>query len=437
MKYLVADLTRANPGSEARLLAPFVKADDVAGIWVVGFEHQSEPIAAAAPQAEFVALRSNAHYTEIVADVVKTVDARLAEADGATPIVDDLEVLSFHSAVLALSQRYTEQTPIPVQFVAWMDAIRDAQSADGHSVTAWPEELMSAEEACSIFKATLEESPRPIRMSELRFALARVDERFDKSYSSASAMPGLLKLLVEMAKERNFLRIEMTRPNDVNPFLHPLQRKSEGKKGQEATDGATQADERSRMMEQILRARNLGPFSRIRALLFDKLEEASAQSVTLERMIATCINSTRDECGQRGYPWRAVRQFVVTLMQRRPIALDQSGAVIVPNTLGRLETVSGLRENWRMDWEGELVVALVQEMDDLHPAYDTVNLALLLHHTGEPDVCTRVHEVVAHLIRTGRVCEDEGTEHLRTVDDTVEKPESGLRSVPRQSGGEG
>jgi len=405
MKHLIADLTRANPGSEARLLAPYLSADDLSGLWLVHYERQTEIADKLSPNAKKLVLRNNAHYTEVVAKVVATIDARIDEATGATPMAAELLVLSFHSSVLALSKRYFDKSTLPVRILSWTDAYQQSARESEWGEFWWPENFMSPEEACSVLENALRQHAR-VRMSELRFILAAEDGRFDKGDSVASATPGLLKQLVSLAQKKNLIRVEMTRPGDVNPVLHTVKPMVRTEAPSAKSNGAKKSDVRSRDMERILRGKNLGPFSRIRGALFDKLEDAARQNESLERTISTCVEATRLEQNSTGYPWRVVQQFVITLMQRRPIALSNSGEPITPTLLGRAEVVGGLREGWRLEWEGELIVALLEDMQDLHPAFDMVNLALMLHHTGEPATIVQVHEVLAHLARQKRIYED-------------------------------
>jgi hypothetical protein len=129
----------------------------------------------------------------------------------------------------------------------------------------------------------------------------------------------------------------------------------------------------------------------------------SAGPTTVGELLMRTIDLTRSGEGERNrYPWRAVREFLIHLLSRRPILLTADGNPIAP-TFGTLEKqVADLVPTWRLDLDGELLIELATRIPDLQLA-DANGIAGALFFDRSVEAESHVSATISHLLKEGRL----------------------------------
>jgi len=408
MRLVIADLTKAHPGSESGLLRSLLSTGYSQGpVILVCHEGQASGLSTVSPQANVKVLPDSAHYTDVMLAVVDLIDEQVKS----TSLADELTILSFHAAVLQLQPRYAKVADLRIRCGTWGNFFRNYGPPREPQGTAWPADFMPKEEAVQVLCTALARYAAPVQLCDLRTVLVSVDSKFAKESSSAAATPGLLKQLVTYGSYLGRVRVQYRGEDKANPLVSLVEK--QGTESSAVEYKTTQSAEKlSKRMEAHLRPKKLGPFAQLREELFNNLESAAKAKLTLREVIAKAVTVTREDRGGGQYPWRDVQEFLITLMKRRPIALDDSDKVIIPDSTGRGTVVSSLRSNWRREWEGEILVGVIEEINDIDVAYAAPDFALLLYHTADTRRCTYVDELLSDLVKSGRLFEDSRTGYL-------------------------
>ena len=448
MNYIIADITRAWAGSEASLLRAMLQLYEnveSSNITIVCYQDQQNAANLVKMDFHIHSLPRGVHYTQIAENVWSLI---YPEIDGLSKS-DQILILSFHTEVLKLESRIEPHFKPYISFIHWSTATGgiSPEKSIVSKRALWPEEVISRNEALSILTEALQneralERSSAIRQADLRFYIGQIDNRLSKSGPLGST-PGLIKLLVESAESRQLIEVDRS-TDKVNPFIWIRNAKLKSP----AKDKSVQPDlisgkskSRSQEYMDILRTRDLGPFSSIRETLYDCLESVvrkgnrkRARPITIMTTLGAAIDETIAICNNTNnkgkidaerFPWRRVRQFLINIMIRRPVLLNEHKQIVAPSFSSVAMIVTGLKENWRNDLEGELIIALVESGIGIH-LVDTPSLAgaLFVSRTDKDE--HRIGEIIQYLLNEKRLIESGAPHYRLEIPFSTQSPQESL-----------
>lgn len=458
MKTVVADLTSAKAGSESRLLETLVSAfpDDVEGIHVVCLTHQ-QPIISMRFADRIRTLSAEMHYTQIAAYIQKEfIDSFTAQS----PTNDSsLSVISFHTAVLGLVAYLPPPLRVRVEFIRWTRLFGPSASSGAPGskemltqaiANLMPENELLGAVTRMLTHSKATDSRSALLMSDMRALLEREDPRFKKS-NPAAAVHGLIGGVIELAQQRGLVVVDRS----VNRFNSPVWLTGNGsttpeslntpgtataengsfplavsdeviagrnpsepviptaEAGQNGPQQTEKVESRSDHFVASLRRQSLGPFSRVRKQVFDTIDQLVKNPDprrTASGLIRDSVETVHQQLKLSGdtngeFPWRRVREFVRELLVRRAVLLDVDGKPVTPSFQTLSTEVVGLSPDWRLELDGELILALIRDGMKLHMG-DLGFLAGALFNERTNEGETQVEAMLEHLIRSRRITED-------------------------------
>ncbi|MEZ4297037.1 MAG: hypothetical protein R3B70_18880 [Polyangiaceae bacterium] len=439
---MLADITRSNSGSEQYLVGRAIQRCDVLGDAVLHLfcrESQLPAVNLSVANTTIVSDSAN-HY--FIQQKISDVLSHLLQHG-----VQEVEVYTFHAVVFKLQDKFrSSDGTAAAQIHPWSQLSVPGFATTGPraispttSTRHWPVDFMPVDEALKILSKALASQNERVRMTDLRALLTYQDDRFRKSAPGAGA-PGLISMLVHQAEDAGVLSVD--RSDMTNPFLRLLKggagletraHSADGKRlssppastpmagppssrrtsaGPTSRHGmasvtATRRDadgkSRSQHFIDVLRSRELGPFSKIRQTLYDSLEEVMLGApILLGSLLTDVVEMTRSKSSGIEYPWRRVRNFLIQLLSREIVLLDESGDPTPPTFSTLTRKIVRLREHWRLDFEGSLLTAIIEGAGDVCLA-DTPPLAGALYLNRSTDHESKIHECIQRLLLRGRV----------------------------------
>jgi hypothetical protein len=367
--------------------------------------------------------------------------AKVIEGDYVSPAVASpdvsLVVVTFHSAVLDIQSSLTPNDLTRVKFVRWQGLFPSAKpavsdkGAAGRALAA----LMGHDDALAAIKRVLQrasaiDSTTGMQLAKLRPLLESEDSRFKKT-SDAAKVSGIVGAVVQLAEERGLIASDRAAGPHFKVWLKPAGLASNGEaevreeaggnpdaKQAEDVDSPAPATrkavsterQRSDIFVDSLFRQGLGPFSRVRPLLYDKFNDAvaagpkSATALLGEAVAATRNDAPATKAGEKEIPWRKVKEFLRALLERCAILLtnEHKSSPSVLSFENLRVPIIGLTPDWRLKLDGELVVALMKDGVKLHLG-DVPHLAGALFNARTDASEEKTAEVVELLIKSKRV----------------------------------
>ncbi len=392
---IIADITKAHPGTEKFLLNTLKQQNERGKLILVFCLFAQLSTIKSLSDLQIQKTYDILDHDAVTHDIFIFIGELLKTADQQT-----VSIYSFHRNVLLLRKFFPEN----IETLHWPKANKKPSQ--------WPEQFMPLQEAISKVAMVLEELEATdiisaIRASELRGYLTGKDKRFDKNYPGANS-PGLISSLIDEAQSKGLLTKELKR-NDPNAYIYmakPTERPiSNSKKIIESSISGMYID--------VLSKNNLGPFSRIRNILFQELSaQINKQNhPTANEAINGAINSakeylTNNQKVHNGFPWRKVRVFLVTLLSRNAILKGNTEYFHYSFTTSS-ELVFGLQESWIEILESDLIYALVQHEVNIHIA-DIPQLSGAIFLSREDKEQDRINQLIMRLINEKKLVDDHG-----------------------------
>lgn len=336
----------------------------------------------------------------------------------------DLVVCSFRPEVWAL-----QYVPMPgrvarkVEFPTWrpflsliLDATGSALFRVGANGRAWPEALMPLSEALEKLRSGLAKRGGSVHQNQLRGLLKEQDERFSKDNPTAAA-PRLISTLMNLAKDANLVKIEGEVPGDqlvqlvsaapAAKTLARLQGDQIVAQLQNPVNSVIESRNGTDFYTSVFEAQKMGPFANLRGHFFDSLERALPDTLSVEQIISRCLRETKAAYvksggSEKNLPWATVRRFFETLLSRRPVLLDGSGALIYPSFAHAQTIVLRLADDWRLELEGELILFLLEKGQKIEYT-DVPALTGAMCMTRDDEDRERVIKLIDHLRATKRI----------------------------------
>jgi hypothetical protein len=405
MRIVIADVTRANPGTESSLLDRLRDhLADVGELIVVARSDQSPTFE---PQHS-IRRAEPYHYTNVVRMVSDILAEKLDTPD------TTVTVYSFHVAVVDLKSTLAGEARTRCNFFPW-SALNylgtRAPSALARPFRApqlqtWPDALISRSDALDVLDKALTQagavSPETsARKSDLR-SLLIFDNRFRKENPAAPV--GLISLLFGEAKALP-RRFGVDEKDKINPKIWLA---SEAATQEVPAKPRPETASRSQRFIDALRDAGLGPYSQVRRDLFTFLAvavkdgTAKGAPLKLRAAVNAAISSTRALYKGKvpdTFNWGKLAKFLYQILERSPVALGQGGVPIVPSIEALSTLVIGLAPEYEVLLDAELVLELVRRFDDIQ-LHDVQPLAGALYLLRDNDAQERVVTVLEYLLGT-------------------------------------
>jgi hypothetical protein len=278
---------------------------------------------------------------------------------------------------------------------------------------------------------------KKLTMADLRRELEKVSKKFSKIDNPLTRYSGFISSILRLGEEAEVFRIDRSLPSG-NPTLFlphteeeppvvadnpdgssdlPSSTDAENVRSPEESigDEGRAADKDSRnppqrrveVFEGVLRIHSLGPFSRVRALLFEDLKALSEQGVYTPAALITATiaaGKSRDfSTLAKPPPWGIIERFLYAALSRVAILRDQNHKPLRPQLADLGTKVYGVETGFDAKIEREMLVVLIDELGDVS-ASDITDLAQLLY-PNQSDSTARVESLLLALQSEKRLVE--------------------------------
>jgi len=359
----------------------------------------------------------------------------------------EISILSFHRIVLDLVRRIPPPQNNQVRIYSWSEvhrmfhvdasppgAVRQYSAGDFLArIGKTKEELITLLSSC-LQKRAVGGIPRPLKFTDIRTVLADNNAFFDKAANPSVNYPGFIGELMKFAEAHGVVKVdrgtnplnwmiifEPTPPTTLTTSLLTTGETSAASQpAPQSTPSSAQkvphprnvpekwAETRSQKFIDVLAAKRLGPFAKVRAQLYEALDSLLAQhpeGLPVSRLLRESTARIRTKFNGAEYPWRSVTEFLTNILSRRSVLLGADGHAISVGFSTMNAVVNKLDQHWRAKLDGELIVALTENIDDIK-LHDTAQLAgaLFLERTDESE--TRVIEAIEIMLTEGKLVED-------------------------------
>jgi hypothetical protein len=452
MDMIVADITRANPSTEHGVLRAIRATYPDAQIRIV-YKPSQQLAVTAFPNPGNREVPTHAYFHQLASFIQREFLDSFCGTEAATTAT--LKVISFHNAVLALRAYVPTKMQNRVEFIYgslilrnhgandWRISVNQSQSLSN----LMPEAEMLNALTQALRGANAVDATSAVKMTDIRVLLEREDARFKKT-SPGGRIPGLIGAIVDLAERKGIVMTNHAIEKKCRPtwlktptitLANGNEKTSQPKPHAEnvgaqeliqpapirfrpenvplktdqpnASRSENRTPSRSDHFVNSLRRQGLGPFSSIRQALFDALGivvTSQSDGKTLIGVVNETIERTKVSVlakseGQT-IPWRKVKEFLREILTRKPILLASDGTVLCPSLQSLSASVHGLANNWRLELEGELILALLRDKLDLRVA-DLSFLAGALFNERSDASEIKVADVIQFLIEAKRLTE--------------------------------
>jgi len=272
----------------------------------------------------------------------------------------------------------------------------------------WPSDFMPADDAMRHMVVALRNSKKPVRFTTLRPLLVAQSPDMAPTAGGFASRPRFVTRLVSEAMQRGLVRTHPDGNDDSNPFIELRA----GAALPEIAASPDPTDSRSSHLITTLRAGRLGPFQEVRWEAYEQMDQlllatpSKSASDLLRDAVAAVREADEDSRLDRGakpFPWSRFRQFLIMLMNRRPVLLSD-GVRVKHSWSDAHMVVDGFIDDWKLALDGELILFLMQsgvriDMNDLS------DLAGALYNSRREECFDRVIAVIRHLVSAGLVTE--------------------------------
>jgi len=398
----IIDITRANPGTERKLVEAVL--EDLSGrvprpgVLVVGFDGHRDTMGPVATVVEFQSVGQWALESEInqrIADVLR----RKAATAGAAPF----QIYSFHPTILGKQGQLTTAS-VPFETATLRTFLKPS-----NLLTEWPASLMPLDEALTaLARALMRGTDVAVRVlkTNIRPLLVQEDPRFDKQNNPDAARPGLISMLLELAHKEGLVTIIGTEPR----VYISVTQKGIARSGMAAASSSPRSvavadvrqvggddpvsaaasgaqavqETRSRMFQNVLRANSFGVYPEFRQKLWQQFiklaQEAGDLPRTARELSREATARTREEADpfikrpknkvplpKEQYAWKGLEEFAMRALARAGLLSDESGARVqdVPWLIPDATVVLPLPDDLGLRLDAEMIAELVRNVDDI------------------------------------------------------------------------
>jgi hypothetical protein len=166
---------------------------------------------------------------------------------------------------------------------------------------------------------------------------------------------------------------------------------------------------RSRVLGQVLREQNMGPYAEARSAMECSIAKHGDAGFSVDELMSKAIDDARIQMGEtdKKQPWKAIEDFYRRILLKWGALLDENGEPIRPGWGSGSARVKALVGNWTVLIDEAMLLALVEKVDDICDR-DTKHLARAIYRQPPgPENMKKITLAVTELIRQGRVEEVE------------------------------
>jgi hypothetical protein len=267
-------------------------------------------------------------------------------------------------------------------------------------------------------------NPGGIGMTYLRNYLEPT-KAFSKTQNPATAYDGFIKGVVSIGSRAGIVKVEGL-PSLGKARIMPSSTQRVSSDGEPAAVTATPSSNQPAIVSPktepssparrvdtflaVFKKRELGPFSRDRQFLLDRLNELAAEGeYTCSRLFQAlkekCKRSTKKKIK---LPWGIVDKFLYTTLSRVPILLGENDESLRPDNVNSLgKKVKRLETDFADRIDRELLFALIDELNDVGPR-DLKDLAFVLYPDKDTGEALQLVEQHLRTLQTDARIEQEG-----------------------------
>lgn len=301
-------------------------------------------------------------------------------------------------------------------------------------INTWPENVMPLEEAISVLmRAISAQKDAYIRMSSLRPALERVDDRFAKVPGNPLGTSGIIKVLIRAAQEKGC--VETGGNDDANPFVFlkkalitPTTNSTSvpvASVSPTVISSSTPLPKSSNHESSILlstqfitclRNAHLGPFQDVRVAIYREIDDISIRHLPMFQLITDAVTNVRKKVeearsqgrqylvtSKRNLPWSRVREFIEELMQR--VSCMRVEEEFVPLRWEYMErNVDGMAKGWDLALDSIMLLHLIDKGYEISTRTLT-DLSGALYNTRHNH--TQSRRLIAYVLNNKMCIEDE------------------------------
>jgi len=408
--HVVADLTKANPGTELSVLERIPNLQ-ISGNIIEAVIYPRQKINLSSV--------SSLQFTEIAegGDLGKQVAERITHLLANNN--ESITVLSFNGYVLNLATKIDPAIMHRVSFLPWSSAWRVGNTSQGkissnkYQDASWPLNNISENETMEVLIKALRErrafnESTSIRKTAIRPLLAKIEPRLDKP--NTDHISGFISKLVSIAEHKGLI-------TTINPGLNPsIWLNQSIATPAIAVIPNTEKIKKGDLFSEKLKQDGMGPFPNFRDELFDAMDELvnSDSKPTLTHLIHNSVGKVQlaNENEHNGFHWGAVKHFIRSLLMLQDVALDEFGNPFRPNFLNMSKTVHALAKDWRIRLDGELILHLLRSGCEIG-INDFQELIGSIYKTREEQYEDKLNAVIGHLNAVGKIICDETTDSLK------------------------
>jgi hypothetical protein len=398
---VIADLTQAYRGTAARVLERIFRGDDGAQVKVLLYEDQIQELRMFM-NTDCVSLRPISRTTSVLEVALQMA----LEASAEAPMT---YFFSFAAPVIRLGPRLDAAARAKVNFLPWGDAHNALREAAAGRVAAQlggrVEVPIPESEAVEALRDALQRRgaisrDKCVQRSVLRQMLSERDARFSKA-NPATCSGRFISELVRAAKAKGVVELEEREGVNAIVWLATPSGATAAVNEMAAARAPAPAAAHKRLSPtayaDILKQVHMGPFQNIRWDFYDLLEQHAAAKLPLDKLITTLLDQLRKRhVKNANLPWQTVRQFMMTLLTKCAVLLDENNQPVTPGFLTRRTKIAGVAVRFRERLDGELILALLSNGAEI-TYMDMPNLVGALYVTREPKWEEQLNAVISYL----------------------------------------
>jgi hypothetical protein len=395
---IYGDLTRANPGSIdgvlTRVPGTILKDEN---FHVVLFEEQQQELTY---DVKKVLLPTGSDVGDHIQQLVKKA---LVNTDNSVVVV------SFNSYVIRECSKLDEGDG-RVRAAPWgrLTALLSTRpSSVDQSALELLVEILKERGATSSESGLLKSAIRPLLMNrDRKFSRAEAGPAFISSLVASAVRQGLVESDHGGVSERIWLRAG----SQASRFQPPPPAKSPARAWDDsnavpvrivsapAPAPAVQKQVEEDPFKSALRKAGLGPFPNFREQVYDKIAEFAGEG---KHTSAALIRKAVDEVSKqhpdhKNFSWALVAAALLKLFNRAPVLVAQDGSHIVPSLRHLSTVVVGVKDNWRVLVDRELILAIL-EAGCAVSMYDFPQLAGTLYLNRQDENIAKIEALINSL----------------------------------------
>lgn len=239
--------------------------------------------------------------------------------------------------------------------------------------------------------------------------------KYNKYAKNTRGQDGFIKSLLNKAESGGYIEC-VKQPNGPNYIVYLLNKIS----GVNELHVKLEKNSNSRSGEFIalLKSHNMGPFFKIRHLLFSKMLDIlqNKGNIRPSRLLSLVITEVKNESESKNQPWRFMRIFIEKITRENSVFLDSDGNAFnfsLDNDSQKF--VVKIVGDWENKVDDYLILFLIKHKKDITTS-DYMQIAGAIYGSRSEDSEDRVRAAVQRLFHSRKITEREDTYVLEAVE---------------------